>query len=170
MCLTPFAIWACRLTEDQLYEAVRLYTSLTIPHELPTICCYIYCYAIKLIIEGNMPEREIYSATLLEANRIAKVTGNSTAKYWMENDIDHEDIEEMPKPHYRPISYVKTAFCWAMYYLKHCYNYEEALLDILQRGGDTAANAAIVGGLIGALKGKDNIPAHLLEAIQQEGL
>lgn len=82
---------------------------------------------------------------------MARKTGYSTVKYWMENDIDVEDENEMPKAHYRPISYVKTALLWAFYHLKHQSTYEVALRDMLKRGGDTAVNAAIVGGLIGAL-------------------
>ncbi len=56
----------------------------------------------------------------------------------------------MPKPHYRPISYIKIPILWAFYYLKKDYEYEAAIKDIVNRGGDTQANAAIVGGLIGA--------------------
>jgi ADP-ribosylglycohydrolase len=57
----------------------------------------------------------------------------------------------MPIVHYRPINYVKTAVLWAFYHLKRQSTYEVALRDMLKRGGDTAVNAAIVGGLIGAL-------------------
>ena len=39
---------------------------------------------------------------------------------------------------------------WAFYYLKNDYGYEAAIRDIIKRGGDVKANAAIVGGLIGA--------------------
>jgi len=67
----------------------------------------------------------------------------------------------MPKPYYRPITYVKPALLWTFYYLKNCCNYEEALRDMLKRGGDTSMNAAIIGGLIGALN-KDNTKLHQL--------
>jgi len=42
---------------------------------------------------------------------------------------------------------------WAFYYLKNEYQYYDAIKDIIKRGGDTQANAAIVGGLIGAYYG-----------------
>jgi ADP-ribosylglycohydrolase len=45
-----------------------------------------------------------------------------------------------------------------LYYLKDCTNYEDAIKDILSKGGDTSMNAAIVGGLIGALHGNQDIP------------
>jgi ADP-ribosylglycohydrolase len=39
---------------------------------------------------------------------------------------------------------------WSFYYLKNETVFEEAMKDILIRGGDTDTNAAIIGGLIGA--------------------
>jgi ADP-ribosyl-[dinitrogen reductase] hydrolase len=84
-----------------------------------------------------------------EANRRARISGISTVKYWFENDIEIDD-NEMPIPHYRPISYIKTAILWTFYYLKKGFTYEDAMEDILMRGGDTQGNAAIVGGLLGA--------------------
>ena len=63
----------------------------------------------------------------------------------------------MPVPHYRPITYIKAPILWAFYYLKHEYTYEKAMKDILSRGGDTQANGAIVGGLLGAAQGEGAI-------------
>jgi ADP-ribosylglycohydrolase len=56
----------------------------------------------------------------------------------------------MPIPHYRPLNYIKTSILWAFYYLKNEYEFEAAIKDIIKRGGDTSANAAIVGALISA--------------------
>ena len=92
---------------------------------------------------------------------MARKSGLSTVKYWLENDVDVDDLDEMPKAHYRPISYVKSAILWAFYHLKHQSTYEFALTDMLKRGGDTSMNAAIVGGLIGALN-VDNSKLHQL--------
>ena len=39
--------------------------------------------------------------------------------------------------------------------------YEKAITEILLLGGDTDTNAAIVGGLIGALHGADAIPEEM---------
>ena len=64
-----------------------------------------------------------------------------------------DDIEEMPKPHFRPITYVKIPILWAFYYLNKEYSYEDAIRDIISKGGVVSANAAIVGGLIGASDG-----------------
>lgn len=94
-----------------------------------------------------------------EAEERAAITGMSSIKYWIENDIEApDDIEDMPVPHERPISYIKTPLLWSLYYLKHNNSYEDAIRDIISRGGDTKSNAAIVGGLIGAVNGIGNVP------------
>jgi hypothetical protein len=43
----------------------------------------------------------------------------------------------MPIPHHIPISYIKKPFLWGLYYLKNNYKYEDAITDIIKRGGDT---------------------------------
>ena len=47
--------------------------------------------------------------------------------------------------------------------------YEKAIAAILARGGDTDTNAAIVGGLAGALHGVESIPAHMREPVLARG-
>lgn len=41
----------------------------------------------------------------------------------------------------------------------------DTLRHCIQEGGDTEANACIVGGLLGALVGLDHIPKHMLEKV-----
>ena len=85
------------------------------------------------------------------------ITGSSIIKYWIENELESNDISEMPQLHERPITYIKNAFIWALYYLKNEIKLDHALKDILKKGGDTTANAAIVGGLLGAAFELQNI-------------
>jgi ADP-ribosylglycohydrolase len=95
-----------------------------------------------------------------ESDRKNIVAGNSMRKNWIENYIEDDDIEEMPISDCTPIDYIKTSFLWALYYLKNNYTLNDAIRDIIKKGGDTqanAANAAIVGGLIGASKGINSI-------------
>lgn len=77
-----------------------------------------------------------------------------TIIHWIENDIEaSKESEEMPILNHIPISYIKKSFLWSLFYLRNNYSYEEAIKDVIQRGGDIRSNAAIVGGLIGAAKG-----------------
>jgi hypothetical protein len=82
------------------------------------------------------------------------VSGFNTIYYWIVNEVEKGIL---PIPHYRPPDYIKNSLLWAFYYLKHEYQLNDALNDIIKKGGSTSANAAIVGGLIGASQGVDKI-------------
>ena len=59
----------------------------------------------------------------------------------------------MPILYHIPISDIKKAFLWSLFYLRKNSTFDEAITDIIKRGGDIRSNAAIVGGLIGAVEG-----------------
>jgi hypothetical protein len=73
----------------------------------------------------------------------------------------------MPKPHYRPINYIKVSLLWAFYYLKNGYTFERAMKDVIAKKGDTDVNAAIIGGLLGAANGIEGIPHELIERVMR---
>ena len=55
MRLTPFAVWAHRLSKEDLFKAVKLQTKMTHSNDIPIEACYLYCYAISLLINGATP-------------------------------------------------------------------------------------------------------------------
>ena len=69
--------------------------------------------------------------------------------------------------------WVLTAFRNALWQLLHAENLEEAVVDTVQRGGDTDTNAAICGALLGAVHGREAVPKRwvdrLLSCRPQEG-
>ncbi len=161
--MLPVAIWGHKLDKENLHAAVKLVVMMTHCHEVVVEACYLYCFAIQQLIRGKTGS-ETFNMTKTEAERRAAITGMSLIKYWIENDIEAADeIEEMPVPHERPISYIKTPLLWSLYYLKHEKSCEDAIRDIISRGGDTKNNAAIVGGIIAAANGISKIPLKIEE-------
>jgi ADP-ribosyl-[dinitrogen reductase] hydrolase len=151
--MIPVAIWGHKLDPVSLHAAVKLVVMLTHSHELVIESCYLYCFAIQQLINGSTTA-EAYNSTFVESEARARVSGLSTIKYWIENDIEaSNEADEMPVPHYRPVSYIKISILWALNYLRNNVTYEVAIKDIISRGGDTRSNAMIVGGLIGAANG-----------------
>jgi ADP-ribosylglycohydrolase len=117
--MVPIAIWGHKLDSDSLFAAVKLVVMLTNSHELVVEACYLYCFAIQQLINGKTAT-EAFNLTKEESERRANITGLSTIKYWIENDIEaSSETEEMPNPHYRPISYIKVSFLWSLYYLRN---------------------------------------------------
>ncbi len=70
---------------------------------------------------------------------------------------------------HRPLHAVRVAFRLAFWELLHAPTAEAALLDVVHRGGDTEAHAAITGALVGAFHGEEALPAEwrkgVLEAL-----
>ena len=71
----------------------------------------------------------------------------------------------MPIPSERPISYIKISFLWALYFLKNEYSLQDALREILKKGGNTSSNAAVVCGLIGAARGMQEIDQKMIDTV-----
>jgi len=128
MILAPLAVWAYKLQErnvkEDLYEAVKHFVSFIQCNDIVIEVCYLYCYAIRLLINGEIDGQKVYYLTFEEAKRRASISNNSTIKYWIENEIEPDDVNEMSIPHERPISYIKIPFLWSLYYLKNKYTYD----------------------------------------------
>lgn len=56
-------------------------------------------------------------------------------------------------------AYVRVALRMAFWQLLHARSLPAALVDVVNRGGDTAVNAAVTGALLGALYGASAIPS-----------
>lgn len=68
MRITPLAVWGCRLSPSDLYEAVLYQTALTHTNPIAIEGCFLYCYAIgRLITHGD--RIRAWEETLLMARR-----------------------------------------------------------------------------------------------------
>jgi hypothetical protein len=70
------------------------------------------------------------------------------------------------------MGWLKIAFTYSFYYLKHSDDYKtkdniysDLMEKILIEGGDTDTNAAIVGGMIGALVGYSGLPPTYIDKV-----
>jgi ADP-ribosyl-[dinitrogen reductase] hydrolase len=61
--------------------------------------------------------------------------------------------------------FVRVAFRLAFWELLHARTFEDALLDVVNRGGDADTNGAITGALLGSMYGENRIPLRWREAV-----
>lgn len=85
-------------------------------------------------------------------------------------DLDlaaHHDprLYELPVHLYENEGFVRVAFRLAFWELLHSETFEEALVDVVNRGGDSDTNGAITGALLGALHGDGGIPEAWSNAV-----
>ena len=97
----------------------------------------VYTYAVTLLLLGCSPAEAIVRVDAMVRERCAEV------QQWVE-----ESKREMSDARVL-IGHVRHAFVAALWFLRRPeIRYEEAMCMVLQRGGDTDTNAAIVGGLV----------------------
>ena len=61
---------------------------------------------------------------------------------------------------HRQQGFVRVAFRLAFWELMHVASFEKALVDVVNRGGDSDTNGAIAGALLGACHGESAIPSR----------
>ncbi|TNV78294.1 hypothetical protein FGO68_gene2973 [Halteria grandinella] len=166
MRITPLAVWGYKLNEADLFQAVRLQTAFTHSHPFSHAACYLYCFAIQLLIQGAS-RKDAFLQTFKEAaERFAGYidTKSKNPHYYL-NLVMKGAIDAYPKVNIS-IGSLIIAFTWSFHYLyKEEFTYQDALQDILERGGDTDTNAAIMGGLLGAYYGVSKMNEHQLQSV-----
>ena len=73
--------------------------------------------------------------------------------------------EAPPADYVRLQGWVLIALQNALWQLVHAADPEGGVVDTVMRGGDTDTNAAICGALLGAVHGREAIPAQWVDAV-----
>lgn len=119
-------------------------------------------------------ESELTAATSALARKEPDWVGETKeAAEWLREDLK---LAQRPDPElYGPDFHVlfpwptpiRTSYRLALWEFFHAPTFEAALVDVVNRGGDSDTNAAITGALLGALWGADVIPKEWLERVME---
>ncbi|GLC40704.1 hypothetical protein PLESTB_000030900 [Pleodorina starrii] len=157
MRITPLAVWGCRLSDEDLAAAAVEDARLSHPNEVTQQTTAIYCIAIKhLIANPGDADGAIAAASAWAAGHACEEVAG-----WLRDALGSEPGPAVD----RHIGFVRYGFFYAFRHLKLRTQYREALREVLLLKGDTDTNAAIVGGLLGALHGASGIPQHMAAAV-----
>ena len=153
---TPMGVWGHRLTSEQLGNYARRESQLSHPH--PSCCDAVACYSIaigSLVSQPGDRQRAWQSV-----NKWADQNANEEVQQWLAIAEDGLEV-----PFHPQVGFVKIAFVHAFRHLIAGNDYESALRETLAGGGDSDTNACIVGGLVGAAVGLNEIPASMVNAV-----
>lgn len=101
------------------------------------------------------------------------VSQTKDAAEWIREDLK---LAQRPDPElYGPDFHVlfpwptpiRTSFRLALWEFFHAPTFEAALIDVVNRGGDSDTNAAITGALLGAVWGADAIPRAWIDRVME---
>lgn len=119
---------------------------LTHPHPACVDACTAFVAALAAAVDGaSVPE--VLAAARAHAGSVAA---------WLDGP---------PEDYLHHQGWVRIAFGNAFHQLTSGRTLEEALVDTVARGGDTDTNAAIAGALLGAVQGREAVPAQWRKAL-----
>jgi ADP-ribosylglycohydrolase len=150
MRVSPLAVFGWS-NPDRAVLWAREDSGLTHPNPVCRESCAAFVRAITAALTGG-DALECYRAALNEAQRGGESGVVSALQTAAKNPPEEMDT--------KTVGWVLLALQNAFYRLLHSKSFEEALVETVGCGGDTDTNAAICGALLGALHGRDAIPAR----------
>ena len=157
---TPLAVFCHKLDDIQIYECTKKDVNLTHTHEIAILATTCYNIAIAHLL-NNLGDAK---GAIERVDNYVKFVDNSEFNEHWTKILEAKDEDDLIRAD-RLIGFIIIAFSYAFFYLKKDYTYENAIRSMLLRGGDTDTNAAIVGGLLGARHGINEIPAKWRKAV-----
>ena len=167
---SPIAVWGHRLPLQAVGRLAAVDSALTHPN--PTVCVAngAYCIAIAHLIQSAAEDsagsdearrHAAYQAALAWAEQHDSVAGAEVA-LWLKQAaaLSHAEIGYWPS-----IGFVRLGFTHAFRHLMCGTPFEAAIEETITGGGDTDTNAAIVGGLLGAVVGYEGLPQRLVKPV-----
>jgi ADP-ribosylglycohydrolase len=154
---SPLAIWGWRLDPLALDRIVRADTSLTHPHVACQDASSAFIVALAAVVrEGLTP-----------------VAAHERALAWQRAHGSDPAITEAlanartapPTDYQTKMGLVHIALQNAFYQALRAPSLEAGVVDTVMRGGDTDTNATVAGALLGALHGRDALPAQWADAV-----
>jgi len=152
MRISPLGIWGHAMDSNMLANLARADSELTHPNEVCQEACAVYVVAIAHAIHsGSSPEE-----TFQFAREWAALQCRAPSVFHALTAAEHSP----PTDYVTNQSLVLIALQNAFYQLIHAESAEDGIVATVMSGGDTDTNAAIAGALLGAVHGRESLPAR----------
>lgn len=157
MRISPLGIFGVGRAEQAAGWA-RLDSQLTHPHPVCQDACAAFVAAVAhAVAHGGGPEA-CYAAALAGASRSGVQPDVLTTL--------RDARGGPPRDYSDKMGWVRIALQNAFHQLLHAANFEEGVVATVMAGGDTDTNGAIAGALLGAVHGRQAVPARWVSALQ----
>ena len=155
---------------DDAVDLIHDVSALTHAHIRSKVACGLYYFMAKAIVKGtgSLQERlQLGLATGFAFYEDREYADNELAYYSRLRNI--EAFKETHEDAIKSSGYVVNTLEAAVWGLITTDSYKDAMLKIVNLGGDTDSIAAVAGGLAGLFYGYDAIPAEWLAVIKRKG-
>jgi ADP-ribosylglycohydrolase len=152
----PLGCWGARVPAADLEAWAHADTALSHPNATCRYASAAYVLAIRHLVlaPGDSDGALAAARSALQDAEAAEVCR------WMDDAL----AGSAPACHPQA-GFVRTGFTRAFMHLHRKTGFRAALADTLAGGGDTDTNACIVGGLLGALHGENDIPQPMIRGV-----
>lgn len=154
--MAPIA-YAYRSAFDKMADSARIQTAMTHNNILVTDSAVFFAAVVFRILQGESPVAAIEATTALQFNREPFQT-------WVKNGIESRasDTTEALK-RFGQMCEIDAAFPGVIHLVaRYEDNLQEAIIENVMAGGDSAARGLITGMLLGAFHGSTAIPESWL--------
>jgi len=155
---SPLGVWGFNLQDNEIAAMAFQDCSLTNPNQ--SCCDSVAAYSIAIASLMRQPGNNL--AAFSSAEDWINKNANDEVKGWIADAKAH-NLPDAKKDS----GFIKIAFIFAFSHLLKKSSFSDAIQQTLLAGGDTDTNACIVGGLIGALRGREGIPDRMANAVLQ---
>jgi ADP-ribosylglycohydrolase len=147
--VSPLGIWGAWRDPAEVAAAARQDAQLTHPHLVCQDASAVFAVTIAAAIRQELDPRQTYDYALAWCQTADVEPGVRRAL----EAAEHHPPEDL-------LGSVLVGLQNAFFELLDAKDPEQAVVRTVRRGGDTETNAAICGALIGAVYGRDAIPAQ----------
>ena len=160
-------------SDDEAIEGLHVISGLTHNHLRSKMCCGIYYFCVKSIIDGVKKDNKPMLGALLQEgiDNGLKYYGRDKSNL---TEIAHlgrlfylHEFKDVPEEQIRASGYVIDSIEAAIWCLITTDSYKECMLKAVNLGDDTDTVAAIAGGLAGLYYGYEDIPEEWLCVIKR---
>ncbi len=163
-------------SEDEAIEGIHVIAALTHNHIRSNMCCGIYYFMVKSVIDGIQTEKKPTLEVLLQdgidkgLKYYRRDIRNLTQMNYLERIFHLSEFKNVPEAEIRSSGYVIDSIEAAVWCLLTTDSYKSCMLKAVNLGEDTDTVAAIAGGIAGLYYGYETIPDEWLAEIKNRDL
>ena len=157
MRVSPLGIFGARFAPEEVARWAERDAAITHPNPVCRQASAVFACAIAYAVRTGCTPDALYESIVDQAKAIP-------AEPPLLEAIQRA-ADTPPRDFMTSMGWVLIALRNALWQLLHAASLEEGVVDTVMRGGDTDTNAAIAGALLGAVHGRDAVPAQWVECL-----
>lgn len=166
MRILPLVILLKHVSIEKRFSLIKEVSSITHAHNRSVIACFYYLEFALQIMEGK-DRLEIYENLKTTVSEFVKSNEMYSGELIHFDRLLNRNIHEEERDAIKSGGYVIDTLEACMWCLLTTNNYEEAVLQAVNLGGDTDTTGAVTGGLAGLLYGFEFIPKTWVASIRK---